>query len=262
MENSRLYKERELNTEALEKANQSIAEYQDITTRSLIANDFVHRITNLIGTIPGWADFIKDEIVKISPRIERIKTWSEKIKQDVGNLQQQVDKLKEPAREVEIDITTNLKNMLSQIRIQYSNEVHTSQLEIKENILPTHPIFGLHSALSHAIHSIISNGIEAILEKQQAGTLEVLTSDYRDGSDNEWVKFEVKDTGIGIPEEDIERIFIPFSSTKGQGRGYGLWRAKTVIKNMGGKIDVTPSEGNGSTFTILLPKSKRKNYDN
>jgi signal transduction histidine kinase len=268
LENSRLYRESkqqaktlEETNRLLEKANQSLAQHQDITTRALIANDFVHRITNLVGTVPGWADMIKGETGQTEPRMEKIAHWADKIRKDIENLQQSVDKLKEPEHEVQIDIVFIITNMLRQVRIQFRNKISAGQLEIRENTLSTYQVFGLRSALSHAIHGIISNGIEAILEtQQQAGILEITTSDYNN-SDGEWVKIEVKDTGIGIAKEDLNKIFIPFASTKGRGRGYGLWRSKTVIEDMDGNIKVNSSEGKETVFTILLPKST-KVFDN
>ena len=253
LENSRLYIKSTQQAKALENANQSLAQHQDIVTRASIANDFVHRIRNLVGTIPGWADMIKGEISRTEPRIEKIVSWSVKIRKDIENLHQSVDRLKEPEHEVEIDIVFILTNMLHQVRIQFRSQISAGQLEIKENACSTYKVFGLRSALSHAIHGIISNGIEAVLETQQAGVLEITISDYNN-SDGEWVKIEVKDTGIGIAKEDFDKIFIPFASTKGRGRGYGLWRSKTVIENMDGNIEVSSSEGKGTVFNILLPK--------
>jgi signal transduction histidine kinase len=68
------------------------------------------------------------------------------------------------------------------------------------------------------------------------------------------VKIEVSDTGPGIPEKDIPRIFDPFFSTKEKGTGLGLAIVYNIIQKHYGKISVTSPPGKGTTFTLLLPE--------
>jgi len=72
------------------------------------------------------------------------------------------------------------------------------------------------------------------------------------------VKTVVADTGHGIPEEDLPKIFHPFFTTKesGQGTGLGLTVAHNIVQEHGGTITVESKSGEGTAFTILLPASK------
>lgn len=70
-----------------------------------------------------------------------------------------------------------------------------------------------------------------------------------------WVKIEIKDTGIGIPEEHVQRIFEPYFTTKPTGSGLGLATSYSIVKNHGGMIEVTSVVNQGSFFTIWLPAS-------
>ena len=67
---------------------------------------------------------------------------------------------------------------------------------------------------------------------------------------------KVHDSGIGIPEDMMPRLFIPFCSTKmAAGAGLGLSTSQTIIKRHGGEIMVQSAEGKGSAFTVTLPKA-------
>lgn len=75
-------------------------------------------------------------------------------------------------------------------------------------------------------------------------------------SPGEWIAVEVQDTGTGIPPEVLSRIFDPFFSTKdvGKGTGLGLSTALGIIRQSGGHLQVTTAIGQGTTFTIYLPR--------
>ncbi|HHU81552.1 MAG TPA: response regulator [Firmicutes bacterium] len=73
-----------------------------------------------------------------------------------------------------------------------------------------------------------------------------------------YVKVMVKDQGIGIPEENLGKIFDPYFTTKKQGSGLGLASSYYIIKNHGGYIGVSSQVGHGSVFYIYLPSSQKK----
>jgi signal transduction histidine kinase len=72
-----------------------------------------------------------------------------------------------------------------------------------------------------------------------------------------FIRVDVRDTGVGISEENLEKIFEPFFSTKeaGEGTGLGLSVSYSIVANHGGRIDVTSQPGEGSTFSVFLPIS-------
>ncbi len=75
-----------------------------------------------------------------------------------------------------------------------------------------------------------------------------------------YISFSLTDTGVGIPPENIPRIFEPFFSTKdpGKGSGMGLAMAYGIVKNHGGTLDVRSVPGKGTTFRVLVPASSKE----
>ena len=61
------------------------------------------------------------------------------------------------------------------------------------------------------------------------------------------------DTGVGIPEENLGRMFEPLFTTKARGIGLGLAAARLLVERHGGKVEVESEPGRGSTFTVWLP---------
>ncbi|HWS53282.1 MAG TPA: ATP-binding protein, partial [Pyrinomonadaceae bacterium] len=75
----------------------------------------------------------------------------------------------------------------------------------------------------------------------------------RDAAGGEWAAVEIADTGTGITPEDLQRIFIPFFTTKSKGHGVGLALAHRVVTDHGGTLSAANAEGAGAVFTVRLP---------
>jgi len=70
------------------------------------------------------------------------------------------------------------------------------------------------------------------------------------------VGIAISDTGEGIPEERLQKIFEPYYTTKESGTGLGLTIVYKIVKEHGGDIRVESEKGRGSTFTVFLPQSQ------
>jgi PAS domain S-box-containing protein len=66
------------------------------------------------------------------------------------------------------------------------------------------------------------------------------------------ISVEISDTGHGITEEELQRIFEPFFSTRKKGTGLGLWVTQDIVRQHGGRIEVTSTKGKGTTFNVIL----------
>lgn len=115
-----------------------------------------------------------------------------------------------------------------------------------------HPsmIRGHHQNLQQVFLNLFLNAIEAM---NNGGELSVSTSVEGDS-----VRIDIRDTGTGIPEENLKMIFDPFFTTKevGKGTGLGLSVSYGIIEKHHGSITAESEEGKGTNITVLLPLVK------
>jgi signal transduction histidine kinase len=104
--------------------------------------------------------------------------------------------------------------------------------------------------LHRAVSNLVLNAMDAM---PQGGTLTLRTQ-----QDNDHAYIEVADTGTGLTPEECERIFTPYYTSKAHGTGLGLAIVQSVVSDHGGRISVRSQSGQGTTFTIQLPKNLDK----
>jgi nitrogen fixation/metabolism regulation signal transduction histidine kinase len=106
--------------------------------------------------------------------------------------------------------------------------------------------------LIRIITNLVKNAIQAIPENQLEKSILVEVKQVENN-----VNITVKDNGIGIEQENIERIFEPKFTTKNSGMGLGLGIIKNIIENYKGTITFETEFGTGTTFTVSLPKIEK-----
>ncbi|MCS6858937.1 MAG: PAS domain S-box protein [Abditibacteriales bacterium] len=116
--------------------------------------------------------------------------------------------------------------------------------------------------ISQVIHNLVINAQQAM---PQGGTVKVTAENVAIGAcegvplkAGRYVKISIEDSGIGIPEEHLSKIFDPYFTTKQKGTGLGLASAYSIIKNHDGYITVESELGVGTTFHVYLPASPEK----
>jgi len=127
-------------------------------------------------------------------------------------------------------------------------------------------ILGAPFNLNKAIMNLVTNAAEAI---NGTGTINIITknaylehpvSGYDRFREGEYVSVRVSDSGVGIPQKNIERIFEPFYSKKVMGRsgtGLGMTVVWGTVKDHDGHIDLVSDEGKGTTFKLLFPATRQ-----
>jgi two-component system sensor histidine kinase PilS (NtrC family) len=149
------------------------------------------------------------------------------------------------------DIGALLANAIELLR---SSLTEDGGIEFMEKIdMPLYVLVD-EDRLGQVIWNLLKNAVDSLKGR---GTVSV-----RAWRDKKYVFVEISDTGEGIKEQDIERIFYPFYTTKKDGTGLGLAIAYRIVDEHHGNIDVKSEEGEGTTFTIDIPVQDILTNDN
>lgn len=174
------------------------------------------------------------------------------IRGEVVRLNKILEKFLETARPLNpkietVDINQIIKEIFENLKVQFQLSKKSLVLKLKEDL----PLILIDpNLLKQALINIIKNGFEAI-EKEENGT--VIVSTYED---KENIIIEIKDNGIGIPDDIQKKIFDPFYTTKSNGSGLGLSIVYKIIVALGAEIDFKSKVNEGTTFYIYFDKKK------
>ena len=124
----------------------------------------------------------------------------------------------------------------------------------KKFFAPLSPIMINPNSMEQAFLNIILNAKKAM---PQGGTFTIstrlLSQTGSDGHEKQEVQIIFEDTGIGIPRENLGKIFNPFFSTRVDGTGLGLAITKNIVEQHGGRVEVESQVNAGTQFIITLP---------
>jgi len=217
-----------------------------------IIGGVVHDINNLLVSIIGYAQYAADiddlnEIRKCLNLVIKLafdgRRVTEKIKKEVkGDKNHSKDVYK---------FDYIVKNSIDMIKHKFNSSSSlgkSANLQLVVTLNSNKYIYADEYDLRHSIINIMLNGIDAM---ENGGVMTVRTYDEGDR-----IVLEISDTGEGIDEELIDKIFKPYFTTKGyKGTGLGLSIAKRVFEEHNGVIKVESKKGEGTKFTITFPSA-------
>ena len=143
-----------------------------------------------------------------------------------------------------------LEDMLDEVLSVYRFRLLGGNVAVDCNFAHHRPVNASKDELMQVFSNLITNAIDAMPE---GGVLTIQTREI----DGQGLEIQVRDKGTGISAENLDRVFEPFFSTKGQrGTGIGLWVARQLLEKRGGSINLqseTKFPDNGTTVSVFIP---------
>ncbi|MEM4657620.1 MAG: PAS domain S-box protein [Candidatus Methanosuratincola sp.] len=175
---------------------------------------------------------------------------------EIQDLQKKIERQVTYMNGIISDIRDFARNLvLEAMPVQISNLIDDalllvnipSEINLSINIAVRDPVVVDPNMITRVLVNLVTNAVQAMPE---GGTLQINARDC-----GKWISIEVRDTGIGIPEEHLKKLFTPLFTTKSKGSGLGLAICKRIVETHNGKIKVESRVGSGTTFTVELPKT-------
>lgn len=236
--------ERKKAEEERKQLEKQVITVQKMESLGLLASGVAHDFNNVLSALAGYTLLLRSKIQPESAEIEYLKKIKDII--DMGhNLTKRITNFVRKDKEelVKVDLHKILNDTESLLLANCKKINIFMGLHARE-----HFVLGDETQLQNAFLNL---GINAKDAMPNGGKLTFYTQNSVPGS----IDITVSDTGVGMDEDTVSKIFDPLYSTKGRGQGTGLGLTSVLycIKNLQGKISVKSSPGNGTSFQVSLP---------
>ena len=208
-----------------------------------------HEVRNPLGIIRASVQLVEDS--RADP--ERIKDAAQVIKQEIDRLDKVIKALLDFGRPSAPTLRpTNVEDVVADVVLFTRRFAGQARVEIETEYAAGIPLVWADAdQLKQVFVNLVSNAVQSM--EDAGGTISVRVWD-----DDSFVFVSVRDTGPGIPSDNLIKIFDPFYSTRDDGTGLGLTIVHRIIDQHGGRIEVESNAGVGTTFTVVLPEAQAR----
>jgi two-component system NtrC family sensor kinase len=230
---------------ALRRTQEQLLQSEKLAAMGRLTSQIAHELNNPLYGIMNTLELLKTEI---SPQSKRRKVLEMALSETVrlSDMLRKMLSFSKPEQEEKQAV--DLNTVLDEILLLHEKQLQENDIKIKTAFTEEIPqINASKDQLRQVFLNLVSNARDAMPD---GGTLRVATA-----ADNENVRIEIADNGIGIKEEHLKKIFDSFFTTKDsvKGVGLGLSVCYGFIKDHGGDIQVKSKVDSGTTFTITFP---------
>lgn len=230
----------------IKELQEKVRRAERLASLGRLAAGIAHEIRNPLSSIRGFAQYFQG---KFEPETKDVK-YAKAMVDEIDRLNRIIEALLDFARPAEPKLSPySIEDVINHALGLVQADMDVKEVRLTRNFQSGIPEVMIdRDQMIQAILNILLNAVEA-LDKDGEITVSASTE-----GDN--LKITISDTGSGIREEDLSKVFDPFFSTKKSGTGLGLAIVHKIVENHGGEIRVNSIVGQGATFTILLPLRK------
>ena len=230
----------------IEALKEEVERERHLAALGRLAAGVAHEVRNPLSSLKGFAQFLRS---KFNPGSKE-ERYSDIMIEEVERLDRVVQELLDFAKPVTAERKASDANSIVDDALSLvAEDAAFRNVEIVSDLaaeLPDVMVDGRQ--LRQVLLNVLLNGIEAM---RDGGRLTVRTR--LRANENPPVAIEISDTGVGMSEDEMDKLFEPFYTTKPEGTGLGLTIVSRLIEQNRGRLGVQSVRGEGTTFTISLP---------
>ncbi|KYG99430.1 PAS domain S-box protein [Bradyrhizobium sp. DOA1] len=238
--------------EALRKAQTELAHVTRVTTLGELTASIAHEINQPLAAVIANADACLSWLQRSPPDLNAARRSVDWIIEDGKRASDVIRHVRALAKRTDIEmVPLDASAVVREAVALVQREMATHAVSVRMELSSALPeIFGDRIQLQQVLINLIMNGIEA-MEGVEDRPRELAIRSVADGDGA--VLVSVADSGVGISEQAIDRLFTPFFTTKSSGMGMGLSICRSIVEAHGGRLSAAPNQGHGATFQITLP---------
>jgi PAS domain S-box-containing protein len=243
--------ERKRSQEALDRVQADLAHVNRVSTLGELTASIAHEVNQPIAAVITNADAALRFLAANPPDLGEVREALDGIGKDgkrAGEILGRIRALvrKAPAQKEQFDINQAILEVVALTR----SEVQRSGVALQTQLQPTlPPIVGDRIQLQQVVLNFVLNAIDATSGVDRYSRDVVVST----AKDSNGVIVAVRDTGVGLDADGIDRLFRPFYTTKASGMGMGLSICRSIIEAHGGHVRAARNDDAGATFQFTLP---------
>ena len=231
----------------------ALNEAANVSSVGGIASALAHEITQPLTAITNFVNGCVRRLKSDDYKSEELLDIMQKTVQQARRVGEVIHHIKDFARKGKPQYSiSNLHNIIQAAVTSFYKEFSESTVKIELKLINAKLYFKADKIqVELALLNLLRNGIEAMKHIQRNGLISLIiqTQILR----NDWVTVSVSDTGCGFIENDIEKLFESYFTTKPDGIGMGLWICRSVIEAHGGQLTARVVPTGGACFSFTLP---------
>jgi PAS domain S-box-containing protein len=233
--------------EARERLEAQVQHAQKLESLGLMAGGIAHDFNNILTGVIGNADLALQAVPAGSSaqaHLDRVMAATKRAADLTGQMLAYAGK--SSLRQEILDLNGLLEEMTELVKVSVPKRI-----TFRAELLARPALIRANRAqIGQLVMNLITNAAEAA--EEAPGSVLVATRNRENGGQR-WVALTIQDTGKGMDAKTVARIFDPFFSTKGPGRGLGLAAVQGIVRSAAGELSVESAPGKGSRFEAVFP---------
>jgi C4-dicarboxylate-specific signal transduction histidine kinase len=242
--------------ETLRRSQAELAHVTRVMTMGELAASIAHEINQPLSAIVNNGSACLRWLAGDSPNLDEAREAARRIVRDGNRAGEVMTRIRAFLRKTETGKTRlDINKIIEEVLILIQDEAVSKGVAVRVDLAENNPpVMGDRVQLQQVILNLVMNGIEATAPVTDRPR-EVRISSRPLESDK--VLVTVQDSGVGIGEQSLEKIFDAFYTTKSQGMGMGLAISRSIVEDHGGQLSATSNNGSGATFQFTLSQYRQ-----